>query len=659
MDQITLRIHKAKLEDIGRNIIRIDSEVMKKLGIQQNNFIKLIGTKESVSIAILNDPSDEGLGIIRMDSRLRKNTGTVINDLIEIQKVIPQPAQNIKLAPVDLELRYTPQFERSVKAKLYNYPITIDDYLYISSETRRQVTFKAIDLSPSDVCIINRDTTLQFSQTIRNFDFLTDVQLKSLEDFLKKCDYGKEDLVTGIEQEMIVEDEWIGNSKVKTIHIIEYLLQENDLDWLISKIALDLYNKYKKTISQGQAEAVLKRVLDIKLSSTGRTQLYELRKKIRRYEKFLTHFGDLAKIYEFTFKVVIFGLKSEQTIKLFTAPPIPGGEGQRETIGVGFYTKTIEISNKRVRLQLWDISSEPQFRLSIQAFCNGTNGAILVYNKADRESIKLVKEFYSELKEATNLRFKHPEMRDAYVHMPLFLIGLGDGKKVTEEEGQSLAKELNSSGYIEISETDVEGFENILSSLSRGIITNYQNPVKKYPHKLRFKIIVVGDPGVGKTSLIKRYTKSAFKKDYLKTTGAQYSVYEKEFEGDRVRCLFWDIAGGKEFHFLHQDFFQNSVAAMIVYSLGENDQKRANITQISDWYDKIIEFCGDIPIIVIANKADRIDETNITNSNIQEFVKENNLLGHYFISVKTSQGVNQAFNAIISALYYEFRNIVK
>ncbi len=658
MDQIILRIHKAKSRDIRRNIIRIDSDVMKKLSIQHKDFIKLNGEKESVSVAMRNDPSDEGLGIIRMDSRLRKNTGTIINDTIEIQKVTPQPAQKVTLAPVNIELRKIPRVESIVKRELTNYPITVDDLVFISLGSGRDVTFKVIDLSPRGVCIISQDTTLRISQTIK-IDFLTDAQLKNLEKFLKKCDYSKENLVTDIEQEMIVDDAWIRDPKVKTIHIIEYLLKENDLDWLISKIAHDLYNKYEKTISKGQAEAILKRVLDIKLSSTGRTQLYELRKKIRRYESFLAHFSDLAKIYDFIFKVVILGLKSEQATELLLMPPIPGGEGQRDTMGVGFYPKTIDISDKKVKLQLWDISSEMRWRSYIQSYCKGASGAILVYDKSDPDSINLIKDFYSMLKEATDLKFNRPEMKDTYSHMPIFLVGLGEGKNITTEQGKSLAMKLNISAYIEISETDSEGFENVLSSLSQGIITNYQNPVKKYPYKLRFKIAVVGDTRAGTSSLISRYTKNIFKKDYVKTIGAQYSVFDKEIEGDIVRLLFWDIAGGKKFHFLHQDFFNNSGAAIIVYSLREDDQERDIITQISDWHEQIKRTCGDIPIIIIANKADLIDENNIDFSKVQEFAEKNNLLGYYLTSVKTSQGVKEAFETIIDALYNEYSSIVE
>ncbi|MFW9894761.1 MAG: Rab family GTPase, partial [Candidatus Thorarchaeota archaeon] len=182
---------------------------------------------------------------------------------------------------------------------------------------------------------------------------------------------------------------------------------------------------------------------------------------------------------------------------------------------------------------------------------------------------------------------------------------------------------------------------------------------KKYPHKLRFKIAVVGDTRAGTSSLINRYTKNIFKKDYVKTIGAQYSVFDKEIEGDLVRLLFWDIAGSKQFKFLRQGFFKNSRAAIIVYSLRENDQKRDIITQISDWHEQIKNFCGDIPIIIIANKADLVDENIVDFSNVQEFVDKNNLLGYYLTSVKTGQGVKEAFEVIIDALYYEYSSMVE
>ena len=77
----------------------------------------------------------------------------------------------------------------------------------------------------------------------------------------------------------------------------------------------------------------------------------------------------------------------------------------------------------------------------------------------------------------------------------------------------------------------------------------------EYTNDFIFKIAVIGEGAVGKTSLIKRFTQGSFVKDYIKTLGAQFSRYERVI-GDnndiRVRLFFWDIAGQSEFNFMRQ-----------------------------------------------------------------------------------------------------------
>ena len=174
--------------------------------------------------------------------------------------------------------------------------------------------------------------------------------------------------------------------------------------------------------------------------------------------------------------------------------------------------------------------------------------------------------------------------------------------------------------------------------------------------KFNYKVTVVGDGRVGKTSLINKFTQGSFKKEYIKTLGAQFSVYDEKINNDKIRLMFWDIAGQEKFHFLRPSFFKNSKAAIIVYSLEENKLGRESLNHITDWYTVIIKYCEDIPIIVFANKMDLVDETNLVNSSIQDIVNKNAFLGYYITSAKTGKGVTNAFNAIIEALYYTREN---
>ena len=177
----------------------------------------------------------------------------------------------------------------------------------------------------------------------------------------------------------------------------------------------------------------------------------------------------------------------------------------------------------------------------------------------------------------------------------------------------------------------------------------------KDSQKFGFKITIIGDGSVGKTSLIKKFTQGSFQKEYIKTIGAQFSEYDAEISGDAIRLLFWDIAGQDDFLFLRPSFYRESRAAIIVYSLEENDLGKRSFEHITDWQEDIKKYCGDIPIVLFANKVDLIEENNLNKTKIQELVKERNFLGYYLTSAKTGQGVHEAFNAIIEKLYSKYK----
>ncbi len=162
--KVSLRVQEAKKRDIGRNIARIDQETMEKLDIKTGDVIALVGKKESAGIAWPSYPQDSGLGIIRIDSRLKKNIGTSIDETIQIKKVKIHSAQNIVLAPISVKIKSNPRFETFVKRKLSNYPVTIDDFIFISIGISREITFKVISMRPSGICTIKPETSLHISE---------------------------------------------------------------------------------------------------------------------------------------------------------------------------------------------------------------------------------------------------------------------------------------------------------------------------------------------------------------------------------------------------------------------------------------------------------------------------------------------------------------
>ncbi len=166
-----------------------------------------------------------------------------------------------------------------------------------------------------------------------------------------------------------------------------------------------------------------------------------------------------------------------------------------------------------------------------------------------------------------------------------------------------------------------------------------------------FKISIIGDGGVGKTSLIKKFTKGTFEKDYIQTIGAQFSRYDIEIDGDLINLIFWDIAGQDDFKFLHPLFYRESKGCIIVFSLEENDLGKESFNHIENWQNELKKYCSDIPVVLFANKVDLIENVNLIKTNIQEFIRERKFLGYFLTSAKTGQGVHEAFNIIIEKLY--------
>jgi len=177
----------------------------------------------------------------------------------------------------------------------------------------------------------------------------------------------------------------------------------------------------------------------------------------------------------------------------------------------------------------------------------------------------------------------------------------------------------------------------------------------KNSEEFRFKIVVVGDGAVGKTSLIKKFTKGTFEMDYIKTIGAQFSKYNKEINEDKIRLIFWDIAGQEDFNFLHHLFYKETKAVIIVFSLEENDLGNNSFTHIENWNDELKKYCDDIPVVLFANKVDLIEKINIDISRIEELVKNYNFLNYYITSAMTGEGVIEAFNVIIEKLYLKYK----
>lgn len=177
------------------------------------------------------------------------------------------------------------------------------------------------------------------------------------------------------------------------------------------------------------------------------------------------------------------------------------------------------------------------------------------------------------------------------------------------------------------------------------------NEVTKY----RFKITVVGDSQVGKTSLMKKFTSGSFRREYGNTVGFQTSIYNNTIEGYEIRLLFIDINCGDEFRLLRPSFYRNTNAAIIVYSLEDTELGKESFNNIPKWHNEVVKHCGDVPIFLFANKADLVAEDGLDDASMKRLVEENNFQGYYYTSVEAEENVMKAFNDICEELYKKYK----
>jgi len=281
-------------------------------------------------------------------------------------------------------------------------------------------------------------------------EILSDKQITNLTKFLKKINYKKLSLFK------------------------DQINRDLDIENIIENVSSEIFEEYDKAISIGQAKAILKRILGFTLSSTDRSQLYELRKKIKKYEKFITYFGEFGKTYDYILKVLILGLEEDQANKLNSVLDKSEISPGKEIIGVDFYTKLIENFDKSlVNLQIWDISNYTKFGTIRNQYYRGAIVAILTFNKTSRESFELIKKYCAELKEKTNLKFSIKRLKGTKFAMPIALVGLGGDSIIPYDEIYNLTKEFNAQ-YFEMIDVEDDSFQQMLINLTYQVATRIQ-----------------------------------------------------------------------------------------------------------------------------------------------------------------------------------------
>ena len=162
-----------------------------------------------------------------------------------------------------------------------------------------------------------------------------------------------------------------------------------------------------------------------------------------------------------------------------------------------------------------------------------------------------------------------------------------------------------------------------------------------------FKVLLIGEAAVGKTSLTLKFVHGKFKSDYLLTVGMEpYSKY-LNIGNDIATLSIWDIAGQQRFDVFRTMFFRGAKAALLVFDL----TRPATLSKLEDWHDDLVKNAGkDVLKILVGNKNDLVDLRSVPKKDSMAFAKKIKALTYIETSAKTGDNVNESFHMITKKL---------
>ncbi|MGY5870750.1 MAG: Rab family GTPase [Candidatus Thorarchaeota archaeon] len=156
-----------------------------------------------------------------------------------------------------------------------------------------------------------------------------------------------------------------------------------------------------------------------------------------------------------------------------------------------------------------------------------------------------------------------------------------------------------------------------------------------------FKTVLVGEGGVGKTSLAIRYTEDRFDQQMKMTIGVNFATKKVNVAGTDITLLLWDLGGQPRFQDVVTDYFKGSKLAIAVYEVS----RPFTMFRLEDWISRLHGSVPDCDIFLVANKIDdRIEGMGVTPEDAEEMALKYNART-FEVSAKTGEGVATMFDA--------------
>ena len=165
------------------------------------------------------------------------------------------------------------------------------------------------------------------------------------------------------------------------------------------------------------------------------------------------------------------------------------------------------------------------------------------------------------------------------------------------------------------------------------------------------KIMVLGDAGTGKTSIIRRFVHNFFSGHHKTTVGVDFHLKQMQVGDKSVRLQLWDIAGQDRFGAIARVYYKDATGAMLVWDMS----RPSTFQTIAKWKREIdskvkLANGSPLPVILCANKCD-IETAEIKDpAYLDEYCEQNGFVGWFETSAKTNHNIDKAARTLVSTI---------
>ncbi|KAJ2664187.1 Rab GTPase ypt31 [Coemansia sp. RSA 1200] len=162
-----------------------------------------------------------------------------------------------------------------------------------------------------------------------------------------------------------------------------------------------------------------------------------------------------------------------------------------------------------------------------------------------------------------------------------------------------------------------------------------------------FKIVLIGDSGVGKSNLLSRFTRNEFNLESKSTIGVEFATRSIQVDSKTIKAQIWDTAGQERYRAITSAYYRGAVGALLVYDIA----KHPTYENVTRWLKELRDHAdSNIVIMLVGNKSDLRHLRAVPTDEAKQFASENGL---FFIetSALDASNVEDSFQKILTEIY--------